>query len=356
MLQNPPAHTKNNSNSFIRPEEEKKYIYFSVFTKSESGRHVKIKSDLMLPFLYAVKPGTHEGDSTIHQIENLKQTAGILNNSQNACNAFDHMIKIMNLQVFYRVESGCVYITNLKVVHKGDKSEAGLYQVTEQYGKTRTSKIKNDRLIADDRREQVFINGTVTSLDTAADAALEQHNDEKSRLCLFYNPSAIVNELGMWKSKSQSKLSRTAASKLSKVLMQNKKTTWNVEGEGAALLNEALKSVTSDLNKQTFRLINPVADTPELITRLVDKKAKHSSEAVSLTNQSRSANIAMMTHSDKLAESIGSIPEKKLQIEDARDVIQDKINNNATISKGMAPLPGGFKTFIDIARQANKLI
>jgi len=356
MLQNPPAHTRNNSNSFIRPEEEKKYIYFSVFTKSESGRHVKIKPDLMLPFLYAVKPGTHEGESTIHQIENLKKTAGILNNSQNACNAFDHMIKIMNLQVYYRVESGCVYITNLKVIHKGDKSDAGLYQVTKQYGKTRASKIKNDRLIADDKREQVFINGAVTNLDTAADAAIEQHTDEKSRLCLFYNPSAIVNELGMWKSGSQSKLSKTTADKLAKILMQNKSAFWNVEGEGAALLNEALKSVTSDLNKQTFRLLNPVAETPELINRLVDKKAKHESEVISIKNQSRSANIAMMTHSDKLAESIGKIPEKRMRVEDARDVIQDKINNNATVSKGMTPLPGGFKTFIDIARQANKLI
>jgi len=351
-----PAHTINNSNSYIRPEEEKKYIYFSQFTKAESGRHVKIKPDLLLPFLYAVKPGTHEGELTIHQIENLKKTASILNCSRNACNAFDHMIRIYNLQVYYRVESACVYITNLKVTHKGDQKEAGLYNIYKHLGKTHSSRIKNDKLPIDESIEQIYINGVVTNFDTAVKTSLEHHFDDRSKLRLFYNPSAVVNELGLWKSGSQTKTSNTAASKLAKVLNQNKKAAWSVEGEGATLLTEALKSVTGDLNKQTFRIINPVAETPDLINRLVDKKAKHSTEPVSLTNQSRSASIALLTHNEKLAESIGNIPEKKIQIEDARDVVQGHIEKNMAVSNSIKPKPSINKTFLDLVRKANKLI
>jgi len=353
------------SMTYLSPVEAKKYTYFSRFTKGESGRHVKIHPNLLLPFLSAVNPNTHEGELIIHQIENLKKTAAILNNSRNASNAFDHMIKIKNLQVYYRVESACVYITNLKVIHKGDQEAAGLYNIFKSIGagKIQAKKLKNNKLptLLDPKEAHtIYINGAVPRFSEAVDATQKEHSLVKP-LALFYNPAHVINELGVWKSNLLSNRDgNTTASKLADIIKSHQKTSrkiyWSVEGEGAALLAEALKSVTGKLGNQHFRLINPVAQTPALLNSLKDKEAKLPDEPISFSKDgNRSAYIALMSHKSKLLETIDNLPVKNDDQKFERSLLTNDIK---AMGKGFSDStkPSINKTFIDLVRQAGKLV
>lgn len=314
------------------------YIFFSPQTTgTNSGRAVKIRKDLFLAFFCAIDPDTYDGQVVIRQIENLRTTSTLAleetgsDYANNPRQTADHKMRIdrlkgvsrhslavKNLRVSYRISqqgsdrSPTIYIDEIKTKNEADTNQAGLYQASAGIAVKGAKKIEDKDLTA----KSVYINGVERSLSNALQSAAKTLGE--SNATLFYNPSEATDDLDLWGASSKTYTTQFAIEKLAKVLKDNQGNTitWHAEGVGAALLTEALGKVTVELSKHEFRLINPIANTVNLVQAINSKKAKLTDKSFTYENNTASL-LSLLANKDRIKAAAGKYIDSKHKNYDA---------------------------------------
>ncbi len=349
------------------------YIYFSHITTGTSGRAVKIHKDVFLPFFCAVNPDTHEGQSVIRQIEQLRITPGHTSTGKNCSptrakilqkinDTFQYSISTKNIQLFYRLDqaagdtSPVVYIYQIRTNHTDAQEAPGLYAKDTIYGSRNTSTTKMKGRSVDGKT--VYINGLSDNVNSAMrDAEYETGSD--MNLALFYTPATVCNDLGTWNSQENTYVTRLAVEELTEVLKHNQKASkginWIIEGEGCAVLNNALKNFAGDLSNHNFKLINPKTNTPKLIENINKKKGALTGDFFNYSS-SEAALIGMASHKEALIKQIGLLPGAKNYDKITRKNIVAQIGALAQVAapilKQSAGLKSSHATFVDALKKA----
>ncbi|MES2822662.1 MAG: hypothetical protein V4732_03600 [Pseudomonadota bacterium] len=353
------------STTLVTTKDAKKFVFFSPLTKGNCGRPIKIKASLLPQFISLVDPKSHDGQTIIRHIQGLRATAGQGGSYQNMNNAFEHMERVKHVQICYKIlqvdanSPVGVYITDLRSAYAGDGKKAGLYSV----GKVGSNLTIKDTLGLAISGANIVINGSCSSNEHASENALKLTST--SSTVLFYNPSHVVNELGFWSNPTKhANNAQLAASTLAEVLMKNQNRTsslnWHIEGEGAALLVQALSKVTGELSNQKFRFIDPVGDTTTTINLLKGKKAQLASDVVSYSGK-RAAAISLLGQRNKLANTIKSLvspghPVHQEREKNVNKLMSDTSVNAAKFSGAMNMANGGQTTFTDMLKQLQGLV
>ena len=289
--------TRNTSASHYQFQQSlDQYVFFSPLTMGgASGRAVKIHKDLFLPFFCVVDPATHDGQSIIRQIENLRTTctitrketgSGYSNNPRQSEkhktqltkveSAFHQVLIIKNLHVYYRVsqEAGdkapSIYISSIQLVNPNTQTSPGLYEMNIHGSAAKKTKLWE----ADGHK--IFINGSTSNIKRAFFRAEQITRDDSA--WVFYNNATVCDELGLLRSGKKSKITIHSIDELREVFKSNLKPAkgivWYAEGEGINLLAEAVKIIPNELPNHEFRLINPISSVDKLVHSLTEKKAK----------------------------------------------------------------------------------
>ncbi len=329
------------------------FIYFSPITMGgSSGRSVKISKALFLPFFCAVDPNTHDGQAIIRQIENLRTTCTIArgetgsnyaNNPKQssqhiAClgklnDGFSQVLIVKNLHVHYRIsqESGdkcpTIYITQVKAINRDAGSLPGLYELkTSLRGSVLPEQMKNKQVDG----KKVYING---ASQTVKDAMMQaQYATSDKNTILFYSPASVSDDFGMWQSKALSHATKNTINELVNVFKenQNRGVSWYVEGEGTALLSEALKRIPGELNKHQFRFVNPIGNTSKVLQILTTKKAILEGDFFSY-HHNATALFSISKQKDKLMSAMGKLPAGKNYDKITRSYIMKSIEGLAHV-------------------------
>lgn len=355
-----PASLANKRSTVLTTNDAKKFVFFSSMTKGATGRPIKINASLLPHFISLVDPKTHDGQAVIHHIQGLRATAGQASSMQNINNAFEHMDRVKNVQICYKIlqlDAGSpvtVYITDIRAAYVGDGKKAGLYNVSQLGIKAIVKEATNPSVTS----PKAVINGSSASADQAGETALKLTSAGST--ALFYNPTNVINELGSWRSKIHSdREAKLAANELTTVLVKSQNRTsvlnWYVEGEGAALLARALTNVTGDLSQQKFRFIDPTGDVTTTIQKLKNKKAQLVTETdlVSYTGK-RAAAIAAASQLNRLT-NVMTVEKGKPGFEQRGKSIHKLRADLARGSSAMAGannmIQAGKTTFLDILKQ-----
>lgn len=371
-----PLVNKTSASYFQFQQSLDQYVFFSPLTTGgSSGRAIKIHKDLFLPFFCVVDPNTHDGQSIIRQIENLRTTCTVVrqetgsnyaNNPRQSVghkdrlnqinNGFNQVLIIKNLHVHYRVsqeaddKAPSIYIMSIRLVNKDTGAVPGLYEAN-RYGDLE----KKESSGIDGRK--VYINGTSQSLANAMKDATHATKDEKN--VLFYCPVRATDEMGVVGTSVKSRITTQTIDELTNVFKSNqnpyKGVSWYVEGEGVNVLAEAIKKVSGDLSKHEFRFINPIANTTKLLQVLTEKKAKFEGEFF-IYSRNRAALTLLGLQKDQLLAAIGKLPAGKNYDILTRKYIVKAINElpnlggNAAVQQ--AQLQSPTKTFVQLIRAA----
>lgn len=329
--------TRNASTSYHQFQQSlDQYVFFSPLTMGgASGRAVKIHKDLFLPFFCIVDPNTHDGQSIIRQIENLRTTctivrketgSGYANNPRQdkrhlgrlakINDSFHQLLIIKNLHVYYRVsqEAGdkapSIYIFSIRQINRDAGSSPGLYEVGKGTFGSSKSLNKSSSINVDGKK--IYINGSSETVRDAMDHAKYATDDNNT--LLFYCPATATDELGPLGRNEKSRVTKEAIEELSNILTNNQKATrgvsWYVDGKGASVLTEAIKQTPGDLSTHSFRLINPITNTARLIESLTKKKAKFEGEFFKY-DQNRTALMTLGAQKDDILRAIGKLPAGK---------------------------------------------
>ena len=346
----------------IKANDAKNFVFFSPATKGGSGKPVKINAALLPKFISLVDPKSHDGQMIIRHIQGLSAKAGQAGSMQNMNNAFAHMDSVKHVQIFYRImqldanSPVGVYITDLRYGVSGDDMKPGLYMVNMNSGPKPLNAVKLSGT-------KIAINGQSEDLKSASDSALELTSS--SSAILFYNPSAVVNELGIWSDSAQ-RTNKTllATEMLSKVLVENQNRDntleWYVEGEGTELLGRALAKVKGELTKFKFHFIDPIGDTTSALNLLKTKKAQLATEVVKYTGK-RASTVSLLTQRSQLASVIKSL------VSSGHPLYQDREKSVAKLMTGTSTkaaqysgavntIKGGQVTFTDALRQLQGIV
>lgn len=372
----------NTSSSYYQFQQSlDQYIYFSPLTTGgSSGRAVKIHKDLFLPFFCIVDPTTHDGQSIIRQIENLRTTctivrketgSGYANNPRESTrhksqlakvnSAFHQVLIIKNLHVHYRVsqEAGdkapSIYISHIRQVSRDTGSAPGLYENAK--GAFGSNKGPQKSSLTNVDGKKIYINGSSETLKNAMDHARYATDDNNA--LLFYCPALAVDELGPLGRNDKSRVTTSTIDELRNVLANNQKASrgvsWYVDGRSASVLTEAVKQVTGDLSMHSFRLINPVANTAHLIDSLAQKKAKFEGEFFKY-DQNRVALITLGAQKDDVLRAIGKLPAaKNYDIITRKNIVKaieglSRFGENATAAQSKLSSPN--QTFVQLLKTA----
>ena len=341
----------------IKASDAKNFVFFSPLSKGGCGKPVKINASLLPKFLSLVDPKTHDGLAIIQHIQGLAAKAGHGGSLQNMNNAFEHMNTIKHVQIIYKIvqldanSPMGVYVTDIRHRDPGDVKKPGLYSISTTMG---ASSINGLKLSA----TKVAINGQVGSLNDASKRALAITGS--ASVALLYNPSFVINELGVWGSTSKrANQALLATDTLAKVLTanQNRDNTleWYVEGEGTALLHNALAKVSGELGKFKFQFIDPVGDTTSTLNLLKAKKAQLATDVVQFTGK-RSSMVSLLTQRNKLSTAIRSLVSPGHPLHQDREKNVAKMMNgtsskSAQYKSAVNTVNGGQATFIDALRQ-----
>lgn len=359
------------------------YLFFSPNTKGLSGSPVKIRADLFVDFFCNVDPETHDGQSVIRDIESLKifgKTAGqssqvsvpAKNDSashKNRLNRINQTLSVLsfnqstspektfttkNVRVFYRVlqQEGdafpTVYISDIRVVKSGSEETSGLYEYVSSQFNQKLSKSKNSNL----EGKTVYLSPAFDAAQKAMDEAVFKVGNAKP--LLFFNPSAVAEDLGIWKKSRLSDATKTAISELSRLLQENQKRSvkWFVEGEGAAVLAQALAKVPGTFEKHSFKFLNARTNLANLIQDLGQRKAQLQGEFLDYTRD-RTALLSIAQNSEAISHQLKQLPEQpgydrvtRRYLIDYFRALGENGNAKAILAKAMS-IKGGKATFID---------
>jgi hypothetical protein len=289
------------------PADKRQFVVFSKNTAGQAGRKVFIDSALAPLFSQFVNTQDAKSIQAILKIEQLRAIAGGVTANTNVATPFEHMETFGDLALYYQVhnpaqgnnaEAG-VYITDVKLAANENGDRSGLYA---SYEENMTSYIQNN------------VAETNTGIMTAAQSLRMASNTAKQvsgsdgwgqarSFNLFYIPAAIQNEMGLWmtpdlRALRPSKVAKHFADVITATQQQRTNQTpieWTIEGDSVKILQLALEHLPSNLNKHGFKLINPVADTVQIINALERKGAKLDKDAVSFTGNKRALAAASVS-------------------------------------------------------------
>lgn len=315
-----PRHAINVASSSLG-KDLKNYVYFSNDTRGTVGRAVKINPDLFAPFLAMVDPSSFQGRNIIKAITDLRATAGHLNSQANARNSFEYRLTIENVAVRYRVCSeeigakGTVYITQI-TLGGASLDKSGLYTINRASGRSIPAEQNSTKFSS----SAIYLNGsTHTRVQDAANAATLR--SPQGGCLLAFSNAEVQGDIDIWK-KSQTTSTKSASmlAKITEALELNAgaKKEWIAEGEGVALLLEAVKNARGnsrkDLNYEKhqfsnykFRLFNPVGDTSTLLTILRQKKAELPEKVITYDAPSRAAKVSGIANHYRLNQRLATL-------------------------------------------------
>lgn len=354
------------STTVITPQQAKKFVYFSAQTQGAFGRPVKIDPQLLPHFLCLVDPSSHQGQTVIRHIENLRAKAGTGDSFQNANRAFDFMDHIGNVRIHYKImqaDAGSpvgVYITDIRPGFRGDREEVGLYRAKMQGADVDVMKSKDVVLSS----PKACINGASRNVQGAARQALKMSKD--SSTVLFYNPANVINDMGCWfKPSTQGQQARLAAERLAQILAETEsrgsgRVHWHVEGEGAQLLAQALEKISTNLSKHRFQFFNPIGNLNNLLGNLKQKKAELAETVVNY-EVSGGALVSFLVQRGALSATIKSLVPQGHPYSQPREKLVSTILNNTKNQAGAweaarnTAAIGISACFIDAVRQAKAI-
>lgn len=309
------------------PADKRQFVVFSKNTAGQAGRKVFIDSALAPLFSQFVNTQDAKSIQAILKIEQLRAIAGGVTANTNVATPFEHMETFGDLALYYQVhnpaqgnnaEAG-VYITDVKLAANEGNSPAGLYISKQQGAKVFSSAVKNN--VAE--TEIGTMNAAQTQNDAAGKAAKTAGNDgwgNPKNFNMFYIPTAIHNEMGLWmtpdvRALRPSKVAKHFADVITATQQQRTNQApieWTIEGDSVKILQLALEHLPSTLNKHAFKLIDPVADTVQIINALERKGAKLDKDAVSFTGNKRALAAASVSskrsqisrHQDSAAKAL----------------------------------------------------
>ncbi len=318
-----PRHTVGISSSTLS-KDRKNFVFFSNETKGAFGRAVKIDVSLFPAFLALVDPATYSGGQVVRAIVNLRSTARQMGSQANAFNAFEYLMTAGNVAIRYRVSSegendkGTVYITRVSS-NFSSNGKSGFYSVAGLRGTVKVDPYEGQKFSS----SAIYLNGTSGSGDSGLreTAELATSRCQQSSCLMMYSNGDVVNDLGVWKpTASASRERKQMVSRVREALELNagEKKQWVAEGEGAALLLEAVTQATGnsrqDLNYEKhqfsnyqFKVINPVGDTSKLLGLLRQKKANISEQALTYDNPGRAATVSALAQYGQMTQRLGTL-------------------------------------------------
>lgn len=362
-----PRHAINVASSSLG-KDLKNYVYFSNDTRGTVGRAVKINPDLFAPFLAMVDPSSFQGRNIIKAITDLRATAGHLNSQANARNSFEYRLTIENVAVRYRVCSeeigakGTVYITQIEYNGRS-KDKAGIYSVQNVLGRRNAEQTNSSKFA----QSTVYINGADCEVLDKASAKASERSRSGSCLLVFSNSDSF-NSSSTWKvSHCSAGRKNYLVAKLTQALELNAgdKKEWIAEGEGAALLLEAIKDARGDARKDLsyqnnkfsnykFKIYNPVADTPKLLDLLRKKNAVITEQVIVYDSPNRAALVSAAANFSQINQKLshlGTLPDFNKTVSKK---FNDSVKGPAVAGYNAAkPTPNSTTSFVQAINQAN---
>ena len=289
-----PSHVKR-FGTVLSDKARKTYIPFSPITQGNHGRQVLIDPSLLLMYLSAVDPTSHSGMEIKRKIESIRSHAALNNattTSAQSTNAFDYMLHVKNIVVYYKLQGGIVYITHLQYNIREGSGETGFYHIKRNAMGRSTNKtipLSDNSLPANVRT--VYVHGELT-LEHAKKEFFKRYPNSTAAGLFYFPPQMITNQLGIWKTQGRSKKIELehAVKELTKVMSKNanKPSTWIVEAEGADLMADSLSQLDPKISfeKHTFKFINPITDVNKLIHTLkTNRKATVDDRALEMVTE-----------------------------------------------------------------------
>lgn len=365
------------------------YIHFSPNTRGQSGRPVKIHTNLFVDFFCAVNPGTQSGQTIIRDIESLRakqapdvrhvavaprptprnqgsQHAANLNKINKALSAMadqqevarERVYATNSVRIFYQIAQKAdqgdrhqtVYISEIQVLSKQGQYKGGLYEYQQTRASRKLVPSKNQQL-AD---KSVYISRAIEDPNTAMKEAMLTAREANP--ALFFNPEHIKDDLKIWKaSKRLQNSTKEVVSKLSSLLQSNQKSSvsWHVSGEGAAVLSHALDAIPGTLDNHQFKFYNTRAQLPQLMQKLASKKAKLDGEFINLDTD-RIALLALAGNQSALSEQLDKLPTPPGYEKITRRYLKEQMSALCRVASSQpaitqsSKLRGSEKTFIDV--------
>lgn len=365
------------------------YLFFSANTQGQSGNPVKIHADLFIDFFCNVDPSTHDGQAVIREIESLRAFGKLAGTPAQAPRKVvgsdrhknileklyktqDHMRSYQSLarertvtsksvKVSFQIDQKAgdkfptVYISHVKILPKIASNAGGLYEykgtVTGQgLLKTNNSELNNQEVIISKGAEDVQ-----TALDTT-------ETETQAKLPkIFFNPIGIARELTSTNQKNTSQDALNLVNDLTALIQKNSNKTvaWHVEGEGAALLAQAIPMVSGNLANHSFRFVNARTNLPKLLENLSKRKALLPGEFINYTNN-HAALVSIAQHSSELKETLKNLPSSSGYDQITRRYLGEYLNalGNISSAKNVVSLPsqirGSSATFVDVLTNAHK--
>ena len=355
------------------------FVYFSALTTGNHGRAVKINKNLFLPFFCVVDPATHDGQLIIRHIEALratpthtkvmasrkepfhKRSASHVQQLNKINNAFEHLLIVKNLHIYYRVsqelgdKSPTVYITDIRELAGVTGDTPGLYEKKYRDIGSKIERYKSD----DVNGKTVYINGSSLKISEAMRQAEAVTNNPNC--LLFYVRSDAASDLGIWKSRRKGYAASEAVNSLLGLLNKNQKPSkgvrWYVEAEGAAVLELALKSFSLSLQNHEFKFANAIANMPVVVEQLNKRNATLSGEFYRYDGN-RAALIALSQNKDALKAAIGKLPAGKNYDIITSRYIASAIDSLALVGGKITAASSGLTpkgaTFVDALKTAER--
>ncbi|WP_041598912.1 hypothetical protein [Hahella chejuensis] len=364
--------------------QQGEFIIFSKETQGKSGRKVFINTGLIPVFMTLINPDTFDGTAITKQIVALKGIAGGLQSCSNLKSAFEHMILIKHVQIFYKiiqdgpVKAG-VYITNIRPAYSRDTNQAGLYNVNPLSGSSHASITHCPNSYIDSKYNFAAINGASEGIEEAANNIYKTNipktdYGDKQGFSLFYNPTHFVNDLGVWITPAlKTHDPESAAKKLVEVFIdtskhrrimgKSKKLSWLIFGNGVKLLEMALNSIPAGLSERKdlleqhkFQIVDPSTDPGLVLRRLNKLGAQFDDQPVLATSKmSRASAINMAISRNNISGEIKEL--SKSQNKDYSGAALSFLNGTHDASKTFSKahnsmhLPRHY-TFEEIVKQA----
>lgn len=374
------------------------YVFFSNNTTGNSGRPIKIHSDLFLDFFGAVDPTSHDGLTIIRDVESLKvnpkayrppssfQPPQASNMASDHCarlakigrttTAMRHetqkqiyqtemekelCISTKNIRLYFHIhqkegdKAPTAYISEIQVTKENSNQNAGLYEM--QASSRGESLKKSDSINLEGKT--VFVSGASASPEIAMDNAIDNLRTDKA--VLFFNPASVANDLGIWKNNRLTESTLKVIDEMKNVLEKNarKKVAWVVEGEGAAVLAHAIGKVNDTLANHSFKFMNAKTNLPKLLQDLTQKKAQLAGEFIGYTRD-KTALLAIASQNQDLLTQIDSLPGNSGYNKIARHHLKGQLKSlggigyvNTVLSSPQA-LRGGSQTFVDALNSAKR--
>lgn len=354
------------------------FVYFSALTTGSHGRAVKINKNLFLPFFCVVDPATHDGQLIIRHIEALratpthskvmasrkepfhKRSASHVQQLNKINNAFEHLLIVKNLHIYYRVsqelgdKSPTVYITGIRELSHERDQGAGLYEGKTGIGRMQAIKARSESLDG----KLVFISGKAGDANDALKQAHAVTGDSGSMV--FYSPSNALNDLGVWRTSRIGHAAEQTIGELVALMKKNQKPArgidWYVSEEGASVLEKALSQLPGNLTNHKFKFVNAIAKTSSIINSLAEKNATLAGEFYQYERNRRSL-LSLAMDKDRLLSAIGKLPAGKNYDKITRRYIVTAIESLAAVGSKVADQSkavGANKTFVQVLAETGK--